>query len=660
MAKINVAPGSMPRNAPASEPGGDAPQPDGGEDSVPGRAEDAAPVLLRAHREHLHASGLSDESIAAARIYSATRAGQMEALLRAPYPGIPQPPAIVIPYFAPGTTEVLTVAVRPDRPRDKDRKYEAPRGVPLRLYFPPVVAPHTWGKKEIPLILTEGVKKALVAAQHGHACVAASGVWCFHDAAHREKAKEWILHRDFGCVTLRDRPVYVVFDSDAQTNENVARASARLENLLARAGAWPAVVTIPGGPGGAKRGLDDFIVAEGPAAFQRLIKAAGPLAGRSVAEYRGEALADVVLRDAPPGGHVLRFPKELPGLGKALRRIIRPARILVIGGEPGAGKSTLVIALLVFWEEEGAIVAFISLDMDVPEATCRLGELLGLDGEKLEEGEVEEVERLRERLRDLAWLHILPGEADAERAVAALRQEFPDRPLVVAIDFVQLLPAADEDGTKAMVQRVETVRRIAVEHRALVVAISQLNRAGYTSEKKLSAFFGSSSIEQRAHAAVVIAEKDGELVAEVVKNRHGECVAVALSYDGSTGRFEETGVASTGKNGSGDLAQRILDLLVEQPGGLTRNQFSNLLKQGRNWTDLNAALGKLEAANPPLIEANATGPWYTDKNGNRKQALVFKLTDEARARLTPPPDPTPPPTSGDTNVGSTPQDEVQP
>src|SRR5262249_32680317 len=59
------------------------------------------------------------------------------------------------------------------------------------------------------------------------------------------------------------RQVFLAFDSDAQHNENVQRAEAKLAAELTKRGASVWIVRVPPGPGGAAQGADDYF-AEGP------------------------------------------------------------------------------------------------------------------------------------------------------------------------------------------------------------------------------------------------------------------------------------------------------------------------------------------------------------------------------------------------------------
>jgi hypothetical protein len=80
-----------------------------------------------------------------------------------------------------------------------------------------------------PLIVTEGEKKALVAAQHGFACVALSGVNCWLQKP--RDANGLVLRNapskpitDLNLISWKRRVVLLCFDSDVTTKIEVRRA----------------------------------------------------------------------------------------------------------------------------------------------------------------------------------------------------------------------------------------------------------------------------------------------------------------------------------------------------------------------------------------------------------------------------------------------------
>ena len=77
-------------------------------------------------------------------------------------------------------------------------------------------------------------------------------------------------------MTWKDRSVFIGFDSDITEKISVALAEWHFCQTLANKGAVVKVVRFPGGPDGAKVGLDDYLLANGADAFRELLAAAQP------------------------------------------------------------------------------------------------------------------------------------------------------------------------------------------------------------------------------------------------------------------------------------------------------------------------------------------------------------------------------------------------
>jgi hypothetical protein len=162
-----------------------------------------------------------------------------------------------------------------DHPDGRVVKYEAPAKVPPRLYIPLPVREKVVDAG-IPLIITEGEKKALAAAELGFAVVALPGVWSGFRKADPAKCKGTPkqLMADFDLIILKDRFVIFIFDSDAATNPSVQSAEQYLVEAHRAIGAKPIIVRLPNGVDGKKVGIDDFIVAKGALAFSNLVSEA--------------------------------------------------------------------------------------------------------------------------------------------------------------------------------------------------------------------------------------------------------------------------------------------------------------------------------------------------------------------------------------------------
>lgn len=176
-------------------------------------------------------------------------------------------PALVIPYFDAGGALVLSVDRRPyyrlrylEMPvthtfiKAKPVRYvQEPHTLP-HLYLAPMADRDYWHRvfadPAVPLLITEGEKKALLTSLYGHACVGLGGV----DSI---RVPEW------AACNWKDRRCYIVFDSDALFNANVRAAEARLAQWLLDRGARVYICRIPPNDDGSKVGLDDYIVAGG-------------------------------------------------------------------------------------------------------------------------------------------------------------------------------------------------------------------------------------------------------------------------------------------------------------------------------------------------------------------------------------------------------------
>jgi hypothetical protein len=253
-------------------------------------------VYLR-HQEEMRASGLTDETVRLAGIRSLDRKRQADEITKIlgwdrRYEGR-YGDCWVIPYRNRDGTPGGHHRLKFDNPRGtrdkvtgevKTAKYEAPRGVPNRAYFPPRTIP-VLDDPSVPLIITEGEKKALKADQEGFRTLGLSGVWTWQRK--RQKNKDGLpagpreLIPDLEAIPWEGRQVYVVFDSDAATNESVQKAENHLAQVLAARGAVVKVIRLPPGPPDkdgkpAKVGIDDYFVARHTADdFRRLLGSAG-------------------------------------------------------------------------------------------------------------------------------------------------------------------------------------------------------------------------------------------------------------------------------------------------------------------------------------------------------------------------------------------------
>jgi hypothetical protein len=217
-------------------------------------------ILAAAHRADLEGSGLSERTIAAWGAYT-VEVDQRWVMNQLGFSHI-DPPALALPILPPDRIQpdLDDVLLKPDRPRVDRRlhaaKYEARPKSRNRIHAPL----STRGKLNdvsTPLVITEGQKKAEKAAQEGICAVALAGVWNWKDRV----GETSFPISDFELFILTRRRVLLCFDSDAVSNPHVCQAEHDLASFLSRRfEAMVSIKRLPQGDGGAKVGLDDFLL----------------------------------------------------------------------------------------------------------------------------------------------------------------------------------------------------------------------------------------------------------------------------------------------------------------------------------------------------------------------------------------------------------------
>lgn len=204
------------------------------------------------------------------------------------YPDFKKLPALVIPYVDPWTDDFIQferdgellpfcrVRYYGDDGKaqgfvqKRKMRYTQPVDSGVHPYFP-VVDGLDWQEvlndPDVPLMITEGEKKALCACLSGIPCIGIGGVYNFaHDGE---------LLPILDKVKWSGRQVYICYDSDAVTNPNVKAAEGRLATELSmKREADVYMVRLPDAPDGTKMGLDDFVHRYGDDKFFELVESA--------------------------------------------------------------------------------------------------------------------------------------------------------------------------------------------------------------------------------------------------------------------------------------------------------------------------------------------------------------------------------------------------
>ena len=210
--------------------------------------------LFPEHWEDLQKSGITLETARKAGLYSVKAEG-----LKVLIGWVPKQveTALVFPYVTEDDGFVRVKVFPSFTGKDGGTvKYLQRKDSGCRLYIPPMVTP-VLGNPIIPVLGTEGEKKALKAVQEGLPCYALGGLW------------NWL--RDgkpipgFDRFAFVDRLMPFAPDSDVWKGErfDLLCAVFAYGTMLESRGARVPVVVIPPGPNGEKWGIDDFLVQRG-------------------------------------------------------------------------------------------------------------------------------------------------------------------------------------------------------------------------------------------------------------------------------------------------------------------------------------------------------------------------------------------------------------
>ncbi len=234
-------------------------------DDAAGYAKEGA-ILTEAHLALIRASAI-DKQVSRERGY---RTETVKARLRREmhFSPVQSRHGLLIPMFN-ARGECVNYQLRPDEPRlgrdGKPIKYETPyksrvvidvhprlsrpRKIDQQTPSDPPELPPMIIDVTIPLIVTEGVRKADSAVSRGFCAIALMGVSAWH------RLPDW---NDF---PIKGRIIYLCFDSDLIQKRPVWIQLRDLKEWLGTHGAKVFIIYLPPGPNGAKIGLDDWIAA---------------------------------------------------------------------------------------------------------------------------------------------------------------------------------------------------------------------------------------------------------------------------------------------------------------------------------------------------------------------------------------------------------------
>lgn len=161
------------------------------------------------------------------------------------------------------------------------------------------------------------------------------------------------------------------------------------------------------------------------------------------------------LVEVDPQAHA-RMPSGIAELDRVLGGGIVPGSYIILGAEPGAGKSTLSSQLLIALARAGRRVALVAAEESPGQVKLRFARL-GSDGEDIS----------------------ISAETEIEAVISALEARGPD---LVVVDSIQTVQHGESGGTPGSVGQVrecgQRLMRLAKEHGISVLLIGQVTKEG--------------------------------------------------------------------------------------------------------------------------------------------------------------------------------------
>lgn len=248
--------------------------------------------------------------------------------------------------------------------------------------------------------------------------------------------------------------------------------------------------------------------------------------------------------------------------GESLCRIRSGGTAVVIGGS-GSGKSSLVANMLVEHAVNIGPAIALSIELPADELGARIvGMKNDATWEQALRGEVRREDM--ERALALPRLYVLDRRRatlkNLEKCVDAVRAKHVGEPILVAIDYAQLLDSKEREARMRVADAFAQIDDCAREKKFVAIALSQMSRAAARTARKGEAIGAESSdlgaetaaIERFATVTLSIGlateREDGTSAVElsVGKARMGKGDRVVpMSYEGRTGRWRIAGEAKS-------------------------------------------------------------------------------------------------------------------
>jgi ABC-type dipeptide/oligopeptide/nickel transport system ATPase subunit len=190
--------------------------------------------------------------------------------------------------------------------------------------------------------------------------------------------------------------------------------------------------------------------------------------------------------------------------GELLARVRAGGTVVIIGGS-GSGKSSLTLCMLAEHARDVGPAIMLSIELPEEEAGARLvGQKCDASWEDALTGKVPEHEM--ERVLDLPRLYVLDRRratiGNLEKCVDAARAEYPGQPILVAIDYAQLLDSKEREARQKVSDVFAQIDDCAREKKFVAIALSQMSRASAQKARKGDSI-GAESADLGAESAAI-------------------------------------------------------------------------------------------------------------------------------------------------------------
>lgn len=238
-------------------------------------------------------------------------------------------------------------------------------------------------------------------------------------------------------------------------------------------------------------------------------------------------------------------------------------QFMVVGGQPGGGKTTLLNEMMLAWAKQNLHVLLASAEM----TTMQMGNMVFANMSGVDRGVVRRIEQTSEMWDllyhageeiakfDAWWAHGFSTMQDVAQMIEDAEQLAGRRLDIIVLDYVQLMND-DSPGNRvdqlSNITRSMKIRAIEDEKEMVFVAAAQVNRTSSRAKQlDLFSFLGSSGFERDSDIALMIKPEEdpstgkpypNRKILSVVKSREsgiGDPDGIRLYHVGGLARLKE-------------------------------------------------------------------------------------------------------------------------